>query len=164
MRKIAAKAPKEVKVISELEHQEDYYKGFRSAVVLVWMFCNFALAAVVLSTAGLDRISVKNAETQRSGIYLAVVLWSVAGLSLFRFIGAVWFLVVRMVSLYYPCAPVLCEMLLLHPHTITSWDADMVTHSSSAAYDLQGNLLLSGLGSSLQSLVYPVTFSRRIRS
>ncbi len=98
MRRIATKAPKEVKVVSEVEHQEDYYKGFRSAVVLVWMFCNFALAAVVLSTAGLERIDLKNADTQRATIYMAVVLWSVAGLSAFRFFGAIWFLVVRMVS------------------------------------------------------------------
>ena len=98
MIKIAEKAPKEVKVVSEAEHQEDYYKGFRSAVVLVWMFCNFALAAVVLSTAGLERVAVQSTETQRSTIYMAVVLWSVAGLSLFRFTGAVWFLIVRLVS------------------------------------------------------------------
>ncbi len=98
MRKIAEKAPKEVKKPSEAEHQEDYYKGFRSAVVLIWMFCNFALAAVVLSTAGLDRLTVTSTESQRSTIYMAVVLWSVAGLSLFRFTGAVWFLIVRLVS------------------------------------------------------------------
>ncbi len=96
--KIAQKAPKEVKVVSESEHQEDYYKGFRSAVVLVWMFCNFALAAVVLSAGGLERVVVGNSTTQRSTVYMAVVLWSVAGLSLFRFCGAVWFLVVRLVS------------------------------------------------------------------
>ena len=100
MRKFAEKAPKEVKVVSEAEHQEDYYKGFRSAVVLVWMFCNFALAATVLSTAGLDRVTIGGNETQRSQIYMAVVLWSVAGLSLFRFCGAVWFLIVRLVG--YP--------------------------------------------------------------
>ena len=101
MRKIAEKAPKEVKVVSEAEHQEDYYKGFRSAVVLVWMFCNLALAAVVLSTGGLETVKVgkDSNDTQRSTIYMAVVLWSVACLSLFRFIGAVWFLVVRLVSL-----------------------------------------------------------------
>lgn len=102
MRTIAVKAPKEVKVVSEAEHQEDYYKGFRSAVVLVWMFCNLALAAVVLSAGGLGKVRVGKDEpdgVQRSTIYMGVVLWSVAGLSLFRFIGAVWFLVVRMVSL-----------------------------------------------------------------
>jgi len=98
MRKIAEKAAKEVKKPSEAEHQEDYYKGFRSAVVLVWIFCNFGLAAVVLNTAGLDRLTVTSSDTQRSTVYMAVVLWSVAGLSLFRFTGAVWFLIVRLVS------------------------------------------------------------------
>ena len=99
---IAEKAPKEVKVITPAEKQEDYYKGFRSAVVLAWMFMNFALAAVVLSTAGLERVEIgKNSDTQRSTIYMAVVLWSVAALSAFRFCGATWFLVVRMVSRYF---------------------------------------------------------------
>ena len=100
MRTIATKAPKEVKVLSEAEHQEDYYKGFRSAVVLVWMFCNLALAAVVLSAGGLASVKIgKDSDaTLRSTIYMAVVLWSVAALSLFRFIGAVWFLIVRVVS------------------------------------------------------------------
>ena len=100
MRIISVKAEKEVKVISDAEKQEDYYKGFRSAVVLIWMFCNFALAAVVLNAGGLETVSVGNGpgdETtnQRSIIYMQVVLFSVAALSLFRFIGAVWFLVVR---------------------------------------------------------------------
>lgn len=105
MAKIANKAPKETKVVSAAEKQEDYYKGFRSSVVLVWIFCNFALAAVVLSTAGLDKLAISKMGqegTQRSTIYMAVVLWSVAGLSLFRFCGAVWFLVVRLVSLTLP--------------------------------------------------------------
>ncbi|KAI9755285.1 MAG: vesicle formation at the endoplasmic reticulum [Chaenotheca gracillima] len=92
----AAKAPKEVKVVNPADKQEDYYKGFRSVVVIVWMVCNFALAAVVLNTAGLERFNVKDTSLQRSTVYMAVVLWSVAALSLFRFIGAMWFLVVRM--------------------------------------------------------------------
>ena len=97
MRIISVKAEKEVKVVSDSEKQEDYYKGFRSAVVLVWMFCNFALAAVVLSAGGLERVTVGGTadDTQRSTIYMGVVLWSVAVLSFFRFIGAVWFLIVR---------------------------------------------------------------------
>lgn len=95
MRKIAVKAPVEQRVISASEKQEDYYKGFRSSVVLLWLVCNFGLCAVVLSTAGLDRISTTTGE-EKSAIYLAVVLWSVAGLSAFKFIGAMWFLVVRM--------------------------------------------------------------------
>ncbi|KAK2759880.1 Chitin synthase, class 1 [Arachnomyces sp. PD_36] len=97
MLKIANKAPKEVRIVSDEEKQEDYYKGFRSSVVLAWIFCNFALGAVVLSAAGLERINTEeDTADQRSTIYMAVVLWSVAGLSLFRFIGAMWFLIVRM--------------------------------------------------------------------
>ncbi|KAL1879045.1 hypothetical protein Plec18167_004342 [Paecilomyces lecythidis] len=121
----AQKPPKEVRTVSPEEKQEDYYKGFRSAVVLVWVFCNFALAAVVLSAAGLENLdkssdsssssssgsssssssgssntkrsdTQSDTDTQRATIYMAVVLWSVAGLSVFRFIGALWFLIVRM--------------------------------------------------------------------
>ena len=100
MRIISVKAEKEVKVASDAEKQEDYYKGFRSRVVLVWMFCNFALGAVVLNAGGLELVSVgngtdANTANQRSTIYMGVVLWSVAVLSLIRFVGSVWFLVVR---------------------------------------------------------------------
>ncbi|KAI1002340.1 Chitin synthase C [Podosphaera aphanis] len=105
MRKIQVKAPEEKREISMSEKQEDYYKGFRSRVVLFWIVCNFGLVAVVLSTAGLSRISSAHGTTtkpdnsivdRRSAIYLAIVLWSVAGLSAFKFLGAMWFLIVRM--------------------------------------------------------------------
>lgn len=103
MKKIEQKAKEEDPPVKESEKQEDYYKGFRSAVVLAWMFCNFTLTATVLNTAGLDRVKLQTKQTetkqtQRATIYMAVVLWSVAGLSMFRFGGAVWFLVVRFVS------------------------------------------------------------------
>jgi len=108
--KFAMKPPKEVQIISEEEKQADYYKGFRSAVVLAWVFCNFALGAVVLSAAGLetfDDTSSNNSgqdktQSERSLIYMKVVLWSVAALSGFKFVGAMWYLVVRMVSLFPP--------------------------------------------------------------
>lgn len=83
------------------EKQMDYYKGVRTGVVLIWMVTNFAIAALVLSSAGLDRISPSKEDkaeiqTHRSNIYMSIVLWSVAGLSAFKFLGAMWFLVVRM--------------------------------------------------------------------
>jgi len=97
MRKITSKAPAEKRVFSASEKQEDYYKAFRSRVVMVWLVCNFTLVAVVLSTGGLERIKVGNTDdTAKITIYLAVVLWSVAGLSGFKFLGAMWFLIVRM--------------------------------------------------------------------
>jgi chitin synthase len=96
MRKIVMKAPPEKREFSASEKQEDYYKGFRSRVVIWWLVCNFGLVAVVLSTAGLERITASTNDSTKSTVYLAVVLWSVAGLSLFKFIGAMWFLIVRM--------------------------------------------------------------------
>ncbi|CAI0647326.1 unnamed protein product, partial [Colletotrichum noveboracense] len=93
----------EVKAPTEAQKAEahmDYYRGVRSVVVLAWMISNFGLAAVVLSAAGLERISPDSNSTTdengRANIYMSVVLWSVAGLSAFKFIGAMWFLVVRM--------------------------------------------------------------------
>jgi chitin synthase len=105
------------------EEQEHYYKGFRSAVVLIWVFCNFALGAVVLSAAGLENLNssqnLQDTETLRASIYMAVVLWSVAALSLFRFIGALWFLVVRMVSSTLPTVTVPVAYSLLVPRRLS---------------------------------------------
>jgi len=97
---------------NDAQIQKDYYAGVRSCVVLVWMFSNFALAATILNSAGLDRASgdAEKSAQERSKIYLAIVLWSVAGLSAFRFLGATWFLILRMVStsliLVFVCRPV----------------------------------------------------------
>lgn len=114
--KFATKPPKEVNIISEEDKQADYYKGFRSAVVLAWVFCNFALGAVVLSAAGLETFedsstNSDDAQTERSMIYMEVILWSVAALSMFKFIGAMWYLVVRMVS-YLPCTKIFVDDIL----------------------------------------------------
>ncbi|EUC31242.1 glycosyltransferase family 2 protein [Bipolaris zeicola 26-R-13] len=96
----SSKWVEEKKVPSASEKQEDYYKGFRSGVVLFWMFCNLGLTALVLQSGGLELTVSTPDEAQKkrneaATIYLAVVLYSVAGLSAFRFIGAMWFLVVR---------------------------------------------------------------------
>ncbi|KAA8569656.1 hypothetical protein EYC84_001259 [Monilinia fructicola] len=80
MRKIQSKAPPEKREFSAEEKQEDYYKWFRSSVVLFWLVCNFALTSAVLSTAGLEKIDTSTDDTTKSTIYMAVVLWSVAGL------------------------------------------------------------------------------------
>ena len=129
MRVIAQKPPKEVKVLSAADKQEDYYKGFRSAVVLVWIFSNLGLAAIILST-GLDQLNVTNpdqTEEQRAVIYMKVILYSVAALSLFRFIGACWFLIVRLVS---PSSPISMQrgFVLADSFSLAPWS---LTRSSS---------------------------------
>jgi len=90
------KAEKVVQKQNPADKQEDYYKSFRSNVVCSWMITNFILVAAVLNISGFERIDTADTQQQNSTIYLAVILWSVAGLSLFRFIGACWFLVVRL--------------------------------------------------------------------
>ncbi|KAI5811631.1 chitin synthase-domain-containing protein [Peziza echinospora] len=99
---LAVKFEPPPKTVDKEEKQVDYYKGVRSGVVLVWIFCNFALAATILNSGGLDRVTISpgedasTEERKRATIYLSIVLWSVAGLSAFRFLGATWFLIVRM--------------------------------------------------------------------
>ncbi len=98
VQRFASKAPPEKRVFTASEKQEDYYKGFRSSVVLIWMGCNIALVAVVLSTDGDQKLRLDGEmkDNTKAQVYMAVVLGSVAGLSAFRFMGAMWFLVVRM--------------------------------------------------------------------
>jgi chitin synthase len=126
----AYKPPK--KVPDAEDKKEDYYKGFRSVIVLGWMFSNLALCAVVLQIGGI-KVYVNPADEEvsrnnRAKIYLAVVLWSVAGLSFFRFVGAIWFLIVRMVS-------ATCRFAMAEPMTVL-----LILHSS-AAFDSQGTYL-----------------------
>jgi chitin synthase len=100
--KIAIAAPpEEVKVPKKADVDEAYYRQFRSYVLLAWMFCNAALVAIILKSGGLERLSVQK-ETEADGassgivrVYLLVVLWSVAGLSGFKFVGAMWYLIHR---------------------------------------------------------------------
>lgn len=92
---VEKKAPTESQLA---EAQLDYYRWIRTLVVLIWMISNFGLCALVLSTAGLEDLSTSADEDTdaRASTYMTVVLWSVAGLSAFKFIGCLWFLVVRM--------------------------------------------------------------------
>lgn len=82
------------------EKQMDYYRGVRTGVVLMWMLSNFAIAAVVLSSAGIEDVTPNTTQeeqrSKRTTIYMGIVLWSVAVLSGFKFLGAMWFLIVRM--------------------------------------------------------------------
>ena len=144
LRTFATKYTVEKKKPGADERQEDYYKGFRSAVVLVWMFCNLGLAAAVLATGGFERLqsnpsseqdntaapvgggstgqlirrqqnsgsgaglgsqtgtnsngatSAEQIVNQNSIIYMQVILYSVAVLSLIRWVGSLWFLVLRL--------------------------------------------------------------------
>lgn len=96
LHKLILKEPEEKRSFSDSEKQEDYYKRFRSIVVVFWMATNLGLTALILNTGGVEQVDTTTTEADKATIYMAVILWSVAGLSAFRFVGAMWFLVVRM--------------------------------------------------------------------
>ncbi|KAG7867647.1 hypothetical protein KL918_002244 [Ogataea parapolymorpha] len=64
---------------------EDYYRDVRSRVVLLWTIANVVLVMTITQIYQPD--SIKNNK------YLAVILWSVFGFALFRFVGSFSFLV-----------------------------------------------------------------------
>ncbi|KAJ3158680.1 Chitin synthase, class 2 [Geranomyces michiganensis] len=73
--------------------QEDYFRLFRTRVVLLWIFCNVGLVAVLTTEAVAKQLGVFVSKNDGSGnSYLTFTLWSVAALSLFRFVGSMVYL------------------------------------------------------------------------
>ncbi|KAG0168032.1 Chitin synthase, class 1 [Apophysomyces sp. BC1034] len=72
--------------------QEDYYKSFRTRLVLSWIISNMALVAVIVNGQDLQWFGTYE---RRSTIYLGFILWSVAGLAAIRFVGAVFYLIMK---------------------------------------------------------------------
>nr|P87073.1 RecName: Full=Chitin synthase 1; AltName: Full=Chitin-UDP acetyl-glucosaminyl transferase 1; AltName: Full=Class-II chitin synthase 1 [Phycomyces blakesleeanus NRRL 1555(-)]BAA19857.1 chitin synthase [Phycomyces blakesleeanus] len=72
--------------------QEDYYRSFRTRLVISWIISNLIL--VVLITNENILASFGTFEV-RSTSYLGFVLWSVAGLSAIRFCGSGLYLIFR---------------------------------------------------------------------
>jgi chitin synthase len=99
-----AKPPSDEDTKREAEEEKKaYYASVRSGIVMAWIFTNLGLCTVVLQTGSIQVFDKSGEDpTQKkldtAKIYLSVVLWSVAGLSLFRFVGSCWFLLRRKVS------------------------------------------------------------------
>ncbi|KAI8815322.1 chitin synthase-domain-containing protein [Cladochytrium replicatum] len=72
--------------------QEDYFKLFRTNVVILWLFSN-ALLLGFLSTPQIAEFLSPSDPQLLGNVYLAVILWSVAGLSFTRFFGAITYLI-----------------------------------------------------------------------
>ncbi|GAA5934409.1 uncharacterized protein JCM15063_004568 [Sporobolomyces koalae] len=80
---LSQKAAKEVKVIDDETRMTDSYRAIRTNVVLAWTLTNGALVAAILSTSAGDTLT-----TTRTNVYMAFLLYSVAGLAAFRFVGS----------------------------------------------------------------------------
>lgn len=75
--------------------REDYYKEFRTRLVLLWMFTNVFLIIGFTSNTWANYVKTHGGEGFNP--YLAFIFWSVAVLSAFRFVGSVTYLVMRLI-------------------------------------------------------------------
>lgn len=68
--------------------------------VLIWMITNFIIVAIVLETGGFNQFEsatgLQVEKDKRAKVFLTVVLWMVAFMALFRFIGCVLYLIQRL--------------------------------------------------------------------
>lgn len=84
---------KKVDPVPATPNRDDYHRSFRTHLVLLWIACNALLVALTTSTQ-YDIIFVESAgET-----YMAVILWTNAGLAAFRFVGSLMYLILRLFS------------------------------------------------------------------
>ncbi|KFH67905.1 chitin synthase [Podila verticillata NRRL 6337] len=74
--------------------QEDYYKAFRTRLVVIWCASNGLLVSIVTYAGS----NLTGTYEERSKAYLAFVLWSVAFLSAFRFVGSVAYIFLRLIT------------------------------------------------------------------
>lgn len=78
-------------------HDDSYYAFIRTITVLVWMVTNAILICIVLEAGGVSTLVNTCGETSvNSEIFLSIILWVVAALALFKFVGSTTFLVKKM--------------------------------------------------------------------
>lgn len=89
--------------VSVEERTQTYYAFFRSMTVLMWMFSNFVIVALVTNAGGLYQLMPKTNEdeilpSQQTFIFLMIVLYLVAFMALFRFCGCLIYLLQRVLN------------------------------------------------------------------
>lgn len=100
---LLAEAPEEeVATANPDDVKKSYYASVRSWIVMAWIFSNLALVTLVMKAGSIgiitkSAVTEEEAQAKNSDTYLFIILWSVAGLSAFRFIGSMWFLIRRKV-------------------------------------------------------------------
>ncbi|CAK7234241.1 Chitin synthase, class 3 [Sporothrix curviconia] len=70
---------------------QDSYKSFRTMLVVLWLFSN-CLLAVVITSDNFNGIGIGQTTTTRTAYFFKFILFATCFLSIFRFIGFLWFL------------------------------------------------------------------------
>lgn len=83
---------------------DDYYRGFRTRLVLCWIGCNAMLVAFVTSASfrSLFPNQTQSAEEYQQVIgtaYTGFILWMVTGMAAFRFMGSTLYLALKCFNL-----------------------------------------------------------------
>ncbi|KAF3392864.1 Chitin synthase C [Penicillium rolfsii] len=86
-----ALAPSEPPQESSGKDVDDIYKAFRTYLILLWVFSNLAMVLGIMCTE-LTRFCLSTLPNVRIWNYLLAVVWATVGISVFRFIGSLWFL------------------------------------------------------------------------
>ncbi|KAF5340785.1 hypothetical protein D9611_007290 [Ephemerocybe angulata] len=89
------KPPKVEQKVDASTQQEDYYRNFRTNVLLSWTLTNGLLAAAIVSTLSKGDGESPNAQKVVGG-YMAFLLFSVAGLAFVRFVGSTTYMIIRL--------------------------------------------------------------------
>jgi len=90
---LSTKAPKTSSKPDPATQQEDYYRTFRTNVLLAWTLTNAILAAGIVTATG--KAADKGAQATVNG-YMAFLLFSVAGLAFVRFMGSTLYMIIRL--------------------------------------------------------------------
>lgn len=90
---LRTKPPKTEGKVDAATQQEDYYRTFRTNVLLAWTLSNGLLAAAVVSATSKAQDSGAAASVKG---YMTFLLYSVAGLAFIRFVGSTLYMVIRL--------------------------------------------------------------------
>lgn len=90
---LSTKPPKEEPKSDPATEQEDYYRNFRTNVLMAWVLSNCLLIAIILTATG--SAATSGASSTVNG-YMIFILYSVTLLAFVRFVGSSAYMIIRL--------------------------------------------------------------------
>lgn len=84
-----------VQVNAKKAKDDTYYALIRTMTVLIWMLTNAILIAIVLQVGGISDPNNCSGDNQNATVFLTIILWIVAALALYRFLGSSLYLMFK---------------------------------------------------------------------
>lgn len=99
IKNLAQPRPKEENKIDEKTRMEDFFKNFRTRVALSWIFSNALVVIIMTNEELVKKIQQPFLQPGREELagnpFLQFIFWSVAALSLVRFLGTSLYLILN---------------------------------------------------------------------